>query len=79
MFIFLNYNFRRITYYSVTSTTEAAFVIGGWDTSALDAIAKFEKNNWSLYGNLQKPRDGHGSLTYGTQTIVIGGETNQGS
>ena len=54
--------------------------MGGWDrSSSLDVIAKFENNNWSLYGNLQEARWGHGSIKYGTQTIVIGGRTNDGS
>ena len=49
-------------------------MIGGWGASSrLDVIAKFENNNWSLHGNLQKARYGHGAITYGTQTIVIGG------
>ena len=76
----MNSYFRRISYYSVASTTEAAFVIGGWGGSSyLDVIAKFENNNWSLYGNLQKARYAHGSMTYGTRTIVIGGRTDDDS
>ena len=55
-------------------------MIGGYDESSnLDVIAKFENNNWSLYGNLQKARRGHGSITYGSHTIVIGGYTQDGS
>ena len=55
-------------------------MIGGHGrSSSLDVIAKFENNNWSLYGNLQKARWGHESITYGSQTIVIGGYTNDGS
>ena len=77
----MNSHFREIYYYSVASTTEAAFVIGGMDRSLsdLDVIAKFENNYWSLYGNLQKARYGHGSITSGTRTIVIGGRTDDGS
>ena len=52
-------------------------MIGGYDgSSSLDVIAKFENNNWSLYGNLQQARNGHGSIRFGTQTIVIGGWAN---
>ena len=55
-------------------------MIGGYDGySNTDVIAKFENNNWSLYGNLQKTRSGHGSITYRTQTIVIGGWRSDGS
>jgi len=75
----LIYNFRRIVLYSVASTAEAAFLIGGWGGSPLDIIAKFEDNKWSRYGNLQQARIGHQSITIGTQTIVIGGETDDGS
>ena len=52
-------------------------MIGGLGQSyiQLDNIAKFENNKWSLHGNLQKARGGQGSITSGTQTIIIGGLT----
>ena len=60
---------RRIYYYSVASTLEAAFVIGGYDgDSYLDVIAQFQNNQWSRYGNLQKRRALHGSKTSGSLT-----------
>ena len=55
-------------------------MIGGYDdtqSSALDIIAKFENNEWSLYGKLRQPRNGQGSITYGTQTLIIGGQEYQ--
>ena len=78
---FLTVYLRRIAYYSVASTSEAAFVIGGNDGSSdFDVIAKFQNDEWSLYpGNLQKRRWGHGSITFGTDTLIIGGYTNDGS
>ena len=64
-------------------------MIGGWEHSqhatsfggldSLDIIAKFENNKWSRYGNLQTARETHRSITSGTQTIVIGGGTKDGS
>ena len=75
---------RKIFYYSVASTSDAAFVIGGRGPGTsdfdVDVIAKFENDKWSPndsqpYGNLRKRRNGHGSITYGTQTMVIGGWT----
>ena len=66
----------------MASTPEAAFVIGGQDgyLSYLDVIAKFQNDEWSLYpGNLQKRRWGHGSITSGSDTLIIGGYTNDGS
>ena len=71
---------RLISLYSVASTSEAAFVIGGWDrSSSLDVIVKFANDKWSLYGNLRKRRYGHGSITVGTDTLIIGGYTPDGS
>ena len=45
---------------------------------ALDIIAKFNDNTWSLYGNLRKARSGHKSITTGGYTMVIGGHSNDG-
>ena len=71
---------RKIYGYSVSSTNQAAFFIGGWvESSRSSVIAKYENDEWSLYGNLKKPRMGHGSITYGTTTLVIGGSTDDGS
>ena len=72
---------RRIAYYSISSTLEAAFVIGGrdLDDSYLDLIAQFQNNQWSRYGNLQKRRYLHGSITSGSLTMIIGGDTDNGS
>ena len=67
---------RRISRYSVASTNQAAFFIGGYDGSSyLSVIAKYENNAWSEYGNLKRRRTNHGSITYGTTTIVIGGHS----
>ena len=53
------------------------FFIGGYGISSpLSVIAKYENDKWSLHGNLKRRRNVHGSITYGTTTIVIGGYTN---
>ena len=78
---FLTVYLRRISAYSVASTSEAAFVIGGLDgsgSSTVDVIAKFENDEWSLLGNLRNGRPAHGSITYGTETLIIGGWTSDG-
>ena len=73
------YLFSKISHYSVASTNEAAFVIGGYDGSlSLDVIAQFKDNEWSLYGNLKKGRFIHGSVTYSDKTMVIGGFVDDG-
>ena len=45
----------------------------------LDVIAQFKDNVWSLYGNLQKRRGYHASITSGDTIMVIGGWTSDGS
>ena len=69
---------REYSSYSVSSTNQAAFFIGGRDGGGSDSsvIAKYENDNWSLHGNLKNRRYRHGSITYGTTTIVIGGRTD---
>ena len=71
---------REISGYSVSSTKQAVFFIGGYGISSpLSVIAKYENDNWSIHGNLNKRRAGHGSIISGTGTIVIGGGTDGGS
>ena len=69
--------FSQIAFYSVASTDEASFVIGGCDgtscSSPSDVIAQFKNNVWSLYAKLKNRRGLHGSVTYRGQTMVIGG------
>ena len=59
--------------YAVASTDNAAFIIGGYDTSNVDIIAKFQDNQWTRYGSLKAVRYAHGSITSGDQTMIIGG------
>ena len=65
----------RYSDYSVASTNQAAFFIGGrhGNYGYFSVIAKHEENNCSLHGNLEKRRYTHGSIKSATATIVIGG------
>ena len=56
-------------------------MIGGFgsDNFISNVIAKFENNGWSNFGNLKKSRALHGLITIGTETMIIGGGTNNGS
>ena len=67
--------------YSVAATNQAAFFIGGrYESSVISSvIAKYENDEWSLHGNLHKRRLAHWSITSGTETLIIGGKTNDGS
>ena len=42
-------------------------------------IAQYKNDEWSLYGNLQKARSVHGSITYISETMIVGGWTNDNS
>ena len=70
-----NIDLSRIIQYSVASTDNAAFIIGGRNTNsnAIDIIAKFQDNEWTRYGSLNKARYVHGSITSADQTMIIGG------
>ena len=43
-----------------------------------DVIAQFNDYEWSLYGNLHRRRSGPRSITFGNQTMIIGGWTDDG-
>ena len=65
-----------ISRYSTASTSEAAYIIGGFWTE--DIIAEFRSNSWRQMGTLAKGRYGHGSITLNGETMVIGGITTDG-
>ena len=69
--------FSKIAYYSTASTSEAAYIIGGYpDTPQI--IAEFRSNSWRQMGTLAKGRDSHGSITLNGETMVIGGDVADG-
>ena len=68
--------FSRISFYNVASTPDAAFIIGGWDPDPVTTVAKFENDEWSLYGNLQQGRLYHGAISFGEMSMVVGGWTD---
>ena len=63
------------------------FIIGGlteisYDPSPQDyssAIAKYENGVWEMAGSLKRGRFGHGAITIGSKTMIIGGENGSGS
>ena len=57
--------------YSTTSTTDAAYFIGGKDTQEI--IAEFKNGAWRQLGTLTKGRNKHGSISLNDETMVIGG------
>ena len=62
--------------YSTASTSEAAYIIGGWFTH--DLIAEFKNGEWQLFGKLMNGRGFHGSIALGNEFMVIGGYSSDG-
>ena len=67
----------QIYAYSTASTSEAAYIIGGFTDDIgdyiSDIIAQFKNDAWSQFGTLAKGRAGHGSISFGNEFMVIGG------
>ena len=72
--ICINYLFSRIYQYSTTQTADAAYIIGG--DYSMDVIAEFKNDKWRRLDDLNTGRSRHGSITLGSQTMIIGGYTN---
>ena len=53
---------------------DAVYIIGGRWTQ--DIVAEFKNDQWHRLANLNQGRYGHGSITIGGQTMIIGGESN---
>ena len=73
---FVTIDVRSIYLYSTASTSDAAYIIGGYYTKRV--VAEFKDNRWRQLGNLNKGRHRHGSLSVGDQTIIIGGNAEYG-
>jgi len=70
-----DYPFQEfISHYSTTSTSSAAYIIGGFVSPT--TIAEFKHGQWSKVGDLSTGRYGHASITDGVQTIIIGGNVS---
>ena len=63
--------FSRIDSYSTASTSEAAYIIGGFYTRNI--IAEFKNDSWRQIGTLAKGRFDHGSIQLRDEVMVIGG------
>ena len=60
------------------------YSIGGHRTNVIDAdniagsdiVAEFKNNQWRRLADLNQGRRGHGSITIGGETMIIGGYFN---
>ena len=57
--------------YSTANTPDAAYIIGGFVTKKI--VAEFRDDQWALLDDLSKARYRQGSITVGSQTMIVGG------
>ena len=67
--------FSEISEYSATQSPDAAYIIGGRYTQNL--VAEFKNDQWRQLDDLNKGRLSHGSITIGTQTMIVGGNAQK--
>lgn len=63
--------FSEISSYSTAQSAHAAYIIGGSYTKNI--VAEFKNDQWNRLDDLKKGRNYHGSITIGTQTMIVGG------
>ena len=61
--------------YSTTQTFDAVYINGGRYT--MNIVAEFKNDQWRRLADLNQGRRGHGSITIGGQTMIIGGYFNR--
>ena len=66
-----NLSLSYIYYYSATQTSDTAYIIGGQYSQ--NVIAEFKNGQWRQLDDLNTGRYRHGSITLGSQTMIIGG------
>ena len=73
--------FRKVYYYSTAATADTAYIIGGiyQGSGYSTTIAQFKNHQWSKVGDLSQGRQYHGSISVGTETMVIGGYVSSSS
>ena len=63
--------------YATASTESAVFIIGGGGGNILfpqdEKIVKYEDDIWSVVGELQHGRYAHSSITFRSETMILGG------
>ena len=71
--------FSYISHYSTAHSSDAAYIIGGFNTPDPESrVFAFRDDQWNQLDNLNKGRDGHGSITVGSQTMIVGGYFSSG-
>ena len=71
----LTWILSKISHYSVASTDDAAFFIGGYISSRnyQSAIGQFKDGQWHAFGNRHVLSYSQRSITQGSLTMILGG------
>ena len=72
----------RISQYATASTSDSVYIIGGFTNGSpyqTSTIAEYNNESWKSVGNLAQARSGHGGITDGPITMVVGGYSASGS
>ena len=63
--------------YAIASTESAVFIVGGGGGNILfpqdEKVVKYEDDIWSVVGDLQHGRYAHSSITFRSETMILGG------
>ena len=71
-----SYPFQTKIYgFGVVSRPGKVFILGGWCEDNCATISLFENDSWSKIGNLVQSRLNHLVITYGTESLIIGGRS----
>jgi len=75
---------KQISMYGTTSTKESVYIIGGFTNVSSEGlrtsiIAEYRDDKWNIVGNLKQARQAHGAITSGSLTMIIGGESIDGT
>ena len=74
--ITMKIHLSSINRYSTAHTYDASYIIGG--SYADNIIAQYKDDQWKRLTDLNRGRYGHGSISIGSETMIIGGITWDG-
>ena len=80
--LLLNQIYFSISYYATASTNESVLILGGYtrgSPNTISIIAEYKNGSWKNVENLAQARFGHGAITSGSFTMVVGGYHYGGS
>ena len=74
----LKINNFSINRYSTASSEDAVYIIGGYSSidgkssgKPVRTIAEYKNGRWSRIGQMEKPKAGHGSISFGQKTLIF--------